>query len=254
MFTLNGRTALVTGGSRGLGYAMAEAIGRAGARLVITARKPDELASAQEQLQSHGIDVVTEVHDVADVETTPKLIERIRSAVGGIDVLINNAGATWGAPALDYPPHAWRKVCSVNLDGTWELTRSIARQFMVPQSRGVIVIVASVAGLRAGDADDVPTIAYNATKAAQIAMARSLAAEWGRHGIRVNALLPGWFYSRMTANTLERRGQAYAARTPLGRIGEPSADIGGPIVFLASDASRYVTATTLIVDGGLSAV
>jgi NAD(P)-dependent dehydrogenase (short-subunit alcohol dehydrogenase family) len=252
MFTLNGQTALITGGSRGLGYAMAEALGRAGARIVITARKPDELSTAQAQLRSQGIDVVTEVHDVSDVEATPKLIERIRSAVGTINVLINNAGATWGAPALEYPALAWRKVCAVNLDGTWELTRRIAREFMVPQSRGVIVMVASVAGLRAGDADDVPTIAYNATKAAQIAMARNLAAEWGRHGIRVNAILPGWFHSRMTANTLERRGQAYVARTPLARIGDPSTDIGGPVVFLASDASRYVTGTTLIVDGGFS--
>lgn len=252
MFTLDGRTALVTGGSRGLGYAMAEALARAGARVVMTARKPDELASAQRQLKSTGIDVITEVHDVADIKSTPHLIERIRAAVGTIDVLVNNAGTTWGASALEYPEHAWRKVCAVNLDGAWELTRSIAREFMVPQGRGVIVMVASVAGLRAGEPDDVPTIAYNTTKAAQIAMARCLAAEWGRYSIRVNSLLPGWFHSRMTAKTLETRAAAHAARTPLGRIGEPSRDIAGPIVFLASDASQFVTGTTLVVDGGLS--
>lgn len=254
MFRLDGRTALVTGGSRGLGYAMAEALGQAGARVIITARKSDELAQARERLESHGIEALAYVQDVADVKAIPDFVKRIGGEAGVLDVLVNNAGTTWGAPALEYPEHAWRKVCSVNLDGTWELTRGIARELMVPQGRGAIVFVASVAGVRAGEAGDVPTIAYNTTKAAQIAMARCLAAEWGPYGIRVNALLPGWFYSRMTAKTLEARGQAYAARTPLGRVGDPSADIAGPIVFLASDASRYVTATTLVVDGGISAV
>ena len=254
MFSLDGRTALVTGGSRGLGHAMAAALGQAGARLVITARKADELEAARRHLEAKHLEVVSAVHDVADVDTIPRLIEQVRSTVGTIDILVDNAGATWGAPAVEYPRHAWRKVCGVNLDGTWELTRAIAREFMLPRGHGVIVVVSSVAGLRAAGPDDVPTIAYNVSKAGQIAMVRSLAAEWGHYGIRVNALLPGWFHTRMTAEILETRGRSYVASVPLGRIGEPSTDIGGPIVFLASDASRYVTGAALVVDGGVSVI
>jgi NAD(P)-dependent dehydrogenase (short-subunit alcohol dehydrogenase family) len=249
---LAGRVALVTGASRGLGLAMARALGRAGARLIITARKSAELEDAAQQLRSAGIEVLARTADVGTVAATPDLVRDLVNETGQIDVLVNNAGATWGAAAAEHPYEAWQKVMDVNLNGAWVLTQQVAVQSMLPRRSGSIVFVASILGL-GGNRGMTPTVAYNSSKAAQINLARSLAAEWGPHGVRVNALLPGWFLTRMSRGTLAEYGDPLLAAIPLGRFGDPEADITGPMLFLASDMSRYVTGQTLVVDGGMTA-
>jgi NAD(P)-dependent dehydrogenase (short-subunit alcohol dehydrogenase family) len=253
LFDVEGKVALVTGGSRGLGYGMARALGHAGATVVITARKDGELQEAVESLRSEGIDVRGIAADVGKAEGAVGLVEDVLSGCDRIDVLINNAGATWGAPAEEYTQQAWQKVVDVNLTGTWALTQAVAVRSMIPQRSGSIVIVASTAGLFGNRPNDMHTVAYNTTKAGQINLARTLAGEWGKYGIRVNALLPGWFPTRMTKGTLEHAGDSYVQRVPIGRLGEES-DVYGPILFLASSASRYVTGHLTVVDGGMSAV
>lgn len=253
LFTLHGKVALVSGGSRGLGLDMARGLGQAGAKLVITARKASELDDAAAQLRSEGIDVAALVSDLADPESLRQLVGRVLQDHGDIHVLVNNAGVTWAAPAEELTLEAWRRVVDVNLTGTWALTQEVAVRTMIPRRQGSVVMIASVAGLAGNRPGGVQMMVYNATKAGQINMTRSLAAEWGRHGIRVNAILPGWFPTRLTRHTLEQLGQDSAREIPLQRLGE-AGDLAGPVVFLAADASRYVTGHALAVDGGMSAV
>ena len=254
LFQLDGKLALITGASQGLGLHMAMALGLAGARVAITARKAVELDQAQGYLQAAGVNVVALQHDLARVASTPVLVDEIDRRCGPIDVLVNNAGATWGGPAATLELANWQKVVDVNLTGTWVLTQAVATRFMIPRKTGSIIIISSVQGLGGIAPGGTPTVVYNTTKAAQINLARSLAAEWGCHNVRVNAILPSWFPTKMTRSTLEHAGDSILARTPLGRLGDPEADIGGPVLFLASEASRYITGHALAVDGGLSAV
>lgn len=252
IFSLDGQVALITGGSRGLGLAMAHALGAAGAKLIITARKQAELDAACEQLEHAGYSAHAIRHDIGEATQAGPLVGAALDAHGRIDVLVNNAGATWGAPAEVHPWEAWQKVYNVNVHGTWALTQAVAVRAMIPRRRGAIVMVASIAGLGGNAPGEIPTVAYNSSKAAQIGLTRSLAAEWGRYGIRVNALLPGVFPSKMSASLIEQQGAQYIARAPLGRLGDARADLSGPIVFLASEASRFITGAALAVDGGFS--
>jgi gluconate 5-dehydrogenase len=254
IFGLKGKLALVTGGSRGLGFQMAAALGRAGVRVVITARKEAELAEAQAELRAEGIDVLALQHSLSDFGAAAALIERIENEMGSVDILVNNAGTTWGGSAETLQMANWQKVLDVNLSGTWALTQAVANRFMIPRKSGSIIFVASVQGLGGVAPGGTPTLAYNTTKAAQINLARTLAAEWGPYGIRVNALLPGWFPTKMTRATLAVEGHGFVERIPLGRLGDPARDIDGPLIFLASDASRYVTGHALVVDGGMTSV
>lgn len=253
LFDVTGKVVLISGGSRGLGFAMARALGYGGATVFITARKEGELQEAVSALRAEGLEVHGVTADVANADGAGPLVDEVLSRCSRIDVLVNNAGATWGAPAEDYTPQAWQKVIDVNLTGTWALTQAVAVRAMIPQRSGSIVIVASTSGLFGNRPKGMQTVAYNTTKAGQINLARTLAGEWGGYGIRVNALLPGWFPTRMTRGTLEHSGDAYAERVPLGRLGEDP-DMYGPILFLASAASRYVTGQLMVVDGGMSAV
>jgi NAD(P)-dependent dehydrogenase (short-subunit alcohol dehydrogenase family) len=244
---------MITGASRGLGLAMALALGKAGARLIITARRSGELEASAQRLRAAGITVLARTADVGNVAATPELVQQLLRETGHIDVLINNAGATWGAAATEYPYDAWRKVMDVNVNGAWVLTQQVALQSMLPRQSGAIVFVASILGL-GGNRAMTPTVAYNASKAALINLARSLAVEWGPRGVRVNALLPGWFPTKMSRGTLAANEAALLASIPLARFGDPDADITGPVLFLASDLSRYVTGQSLVVDGGMTAL
>lgn len=252
LFDLSGRVALITGASRGLGLSMARALGQAGAKVLLTARKRDELDAAADELRASRCHVATYVHEVAQIDTTPSLVGRMLDEFGHIDVLVNNAGSTWGAPTADYPWAAWRKVLDVNLNGAFALTREVAVRSMLPRRRGSIVTTASVRGLRGNIPGSEYTVAYNVAKAAQINLTRALAAEWGMQGVRVNALVPGWFPTKMTHGTLQKQERELTSRIPMGRLGDADKDLAGPILFLASDASRYVTGQTLIVDGGMT--
>lgn len=253
LFDLKGRTALVTGGSRGLGLQIAQALGEAGAKLMLTARKPDELEEAVQTLQAQGIDARWIAADCAREDDIQRLVSETLQRLGDIDIVVNNAGAAWGAPAEDHPLEAWDKVMNLNVRGYFILSRAIGRACMIPRRRGSIINVASIAGL-GGNPPDMRTIAYNTSKGAVINFTRALAAEWGRYGIRVNAICPGFFPSKMTRGTLQAMGEErLAAHAPLNRLGDDE-DLKGVAVLFASDAGKHITGQWLAVDGGVSAV
>jgi len=248
LFDLSGRIALVTGGSRGLGLQMAEALGEMGARIAITARRSDELAEAAARLKSGNIGVQTFVADLAQLAEIPGLVDRVTGALGPIDILVNNAGTTWGAPAEDHPLEAWHKVMNLNVNANFVLSQAVARRSMIERRSGKIINISSVAGLSGGGAG-ITTVAYNTSKAALINLTRSLAAEWGRYNINVNAICPGFFPSRMSRGVLEKIEASVIAQTPLHRLGGED-DLKGVVVFLASEASRHITGQFIAVDGG----
>jgi NAD(P)-dependent dehydrogenase (short-subunit alcohol dehydrogenase family) len=248
LFDLTGKVAIVTGGSRGLGLQMAEALGEMGARLAITARKADELAAAKALLEKQGVEVLTVVSDLSQFEQIPGLVTKVLDHYGRIDILVNNAGATWAAAAEDYPDEAWMKVINLNVNGMFFLTREVGRRAFIPQKSGKIIVTASIAGLR-GNPPNMATIAYNTSKGADVNFVRALAAEWGKYNINVNAICPGFFPSKMASGLLEKLGDQIIADTALGRVGGDQ-DLKGAVVFLASEASRHVTGHALVVDGG----
>jgi len=252
LFDLSGRTALVTGGSRGLGLAMATALAEMGARVAITARKVDELAEAQEQLRAEGHEVLTLTSDLSKPETIKPLVEGVAAALGPIDVLVNNAGTSWGAPAEDYPLEAWRKVIDLNLTGTWELTRQVATACMIPRRYGRVINIASIAALR-GSTSDFKAVAYNASKGGLVALTKALAGEWGTYGIAVNAICPGFIPSKMSRAVLKNIGEAVIEATPLHQLGTDD-DMKGIVVLLAGAAARHITGQIFSVDGGITAV
>jgi NAD(P)-dependent dehydrogenase (short-subunit alcohol dehydrogenase family) len=251
LFELKGRVALITGGSRGLGLQIAQALGEMGARIAISARKPAELDEAKSQLAKYGIDALTVVNDLAKAEQVPALVEKVVAHYGAINILVNNAGTTWGAPAEQYPIEAWNKVMTLNASSVFALSQAVANRCFIAQRSGNIIVVASVAALRIST--HMQAAAYYASKAAALHLTRALAAEWGPHGIRVNAICPGFFPSKMSSGLLQTIEASVIERTPLGRLGGDT-DLMGAAVYLASDASRHVTGQYIAVDGGASAV
>jgi NAD(P)-dependent dehydrogenase (short-subunit alcohol dehydrogenase family) len=250
LLDLTGKSAIVTGGSRGIGLQMAEALGEMGARVTLTARKQDELDAARAHLVALGVDCATFAGDLALPALVPKLVDGVLASSGAIDILVNNAGCNWAAPAEDYPDAGWRKVMNLNLDAAFYLSREVAKRSMIPRRSGKIVNIASIAGLGGNPPEwAMTTAAYNTSKGALIALTRTLAAEWGPYNINVNAICPGFFPSKMTAVTLDRIEQMVLRMTPLNRLGG-SEDLKGSVVFLASEASRHVTGHALAVDGG----
>lgn len=249
-FDLTDKIALITGGSRGLGLQMATAFGEMGARVAISARKPDELAAARSQLEAQGIEALTVTNDLSRIESIPGLVDGVVDHFGTIDILVNNAGATWGAPAEDYPAEAWQKVMDLNMNALFFLSQYVGKHVMIPRRSGKIINIASIAGL-AGNPPGMTTIAYNTSKGAVINFTRALAAEWGRHNINVNAICPGFFPSKMSAGLLAKLEKQVIAMTPLQRIGGDE-DLKGTAVFLASEASRHITGQYIAVDGGVS--
>ena len=246
LFDLSGRTALVTGGSRGLGLQIAEALIEMGAKVAITARKKDELEEAKKHL---GASASAFVCDIGKREAIPPLVEQC----GRVDILVNNAGATWGAPAEEHPLEAWDKLVNVNLTGLFVLSQLVAKKWMIPAKRGRIVNVASVAGLLGQDPRYAPTAAYTATKHGVVGLTRQLAAEWGIHGITVNAICPGFFPSKMTRATLATAGELVKEWTPTRSLGNDE-DLKGIAVLLASDAGRHISGQAIAVDGGASVI
>ncbi len=254
LFDLKDKVALVTGGSRGIGLQMAEALGEMGARVALAARKQDELDAARAHLAAQAIDCLTIAADVTQPDAPARIVDAVDAHWGPVDVLVNNAGTNWGAAAEDYPDDAWRKVMTLNLDAAFRLTREVARRSMIPRRSGKVISISSVSGMYGNPpAWRMGMVAYNASKGALISMTRGLAAEWGRHNVNVNAICPGFFPSRMSQAVLDRIGQDVLAMTPLGRLGGPE-DLKGAVVFLASEASRHVTGQALVVDGGCAIV
>jgi gluconate 5-dehydrogenase len=253
LLSLEGKTALVTGGSRGLGLQMAEALGEMGAKLALTARKKDELDEAVLHLRKKDVAAEAFVCDIGKREAIAPMAEAVLSKLGRVDILVNNAGATWGAPAEDHPLEAWDKLVNVNLTGAFILAQLIGKKSMIPAKWGRIVNVASIAGLMGQDTRIVRTIAYNATKGGLVNFTRALAAEWGQHGITVNAICPGFFPSKMTRATLGTTGELIRDWTPTKRLGNDE-DLKGLVVLLASEASRHITGQAIAVDGGATII
>jgi NAD(P)-dependent dehydrogenase (short-subunit alcohol dehydrogenase family) len=251
LFDLSGKTAIVTGGGKGIGRHLAEGLAEAGADIVVCARQADRCEQAAAELEQLGVRALGLGCDVRDPEQVQEVVTRTVSDFGGVDILVNNAGTVWGAPPEDTPLHGWQKVVDVNLTGVFLFSQAAGRR-MIDDDGGTIVNIASVAGLRSGHPEVMNAIAYNTTKGGVIAFTRDLAGKWAHHGIRVNAIAPGWFPSDMANFVLDQFGEEIKSRIPLGRFGGPE-DLKGAVVFLASDASAYVTAQTLVVDGGQSA-
>ena len=253
LFDLSGKTALVTGGSRGLGLQMAQALGEAGARIMLSSRKAEDLEQAVAELQAAGIDALWIAADCAREDDIARLASETVQRMGDVDILVNNAGATWGAPAEDHPLAAWDKVMNLNVRGYFLLSQAIARHSMIPRRGGRIINVASIAGL-AGNPFAMKTIAYNTSKGAVLNFTRALAGEWGAHGINVNAICPGFFKTRMTTVLIETLNEErMTAQAPLRRLGDDE-DLKGITLLYASDAGKHITGQWLAVDGGVSAI
>ena len=252
LFNLEGRTALVTGGSRGLGLQIAHALGEAGARIMLSSRKAGDLEEATAELQAAGIDTRWIAADCSREEDIRKLADQTLERMGDVDILVNNAGAAWGAPAEDHPVEGWDKVMNLNVRGYFILSQHIAKRSMIPRKRGRIVNIASIAGL-GGNPPELQMIAYNTSKGAVITFTQALAGEWGRYGINVNAICPGFFPSKMTRATLQEHGEQLARRAPLQRLGDDE-DLKGTALLFASDAGKHITGQWLAVDGGVSVI
>lgn len=249
LFELKGRVALVTGGSRGLGLQIAQGLGEMGASIAISARKPAELEEAKSQLAQQGIEALTVVNDLTRPDQVPALLDAVVGHFGKIDILVNNAGTSWGAPAEQHPLEAWNRVMTLNATSVFMLSQAVANRCFLPQRSGNIIVIASVAALRVGA--QMKAAAYYTSKAAALQLTRVLAAEWGPFGIRVNAICPGFFPSKMSSGVLEKIEASVIRQTPLGRLGNDT-DLMGAAVYLASDASRHVTGQYIAVDGGVS--
>ncbi len=253
LFSLSGQTALITGGSRGLGLQMAQALGQAGARVMLSARKADELAHACDTLKAQGIDAQWIAADCARDDEIERLSSETLAALGQVDVLVNNAGASWGAPAEEHPIEAWDKVMNLNVRGYFLLSKAIANGCMIKRKSGSIINVASIAGL-GGNPPGMKTIAYNTSKGAVINFTKTLGAEWGAYGIRVNAICPGFFRTKLANGLIDQLGEEELAKnSPLGRLGDDE-DLKGLTLLYATRAGKHITGQWMAVDGGVSAV
>ena len=255
LFDLTGKVALITGGTKGLGLQMAEALGEQGAKIFLNARNPAEVEDVVAQLNARGIEAGGIACDLGKPEGNPvaTLVDAAEARFGTVDILINNAGTTWGQPAVEHSYAGWQKVMGLNVDVCFLMAQEVARRFMIPQGSGKIINIASIAGLKGnGPNTGVFTVAYNTSKAAAINLTRALAGEWGAHGIHVNAICPGYFTTKL-AKGLDHVSESIIHNTPLGRVGGED-DIKGLALFFASDASRHVTGQAVAVDGGYSAV
>jgi NAD(P)-dependent dehydrogenase (short-subunit alcohol dehydrogenase family) len=250
IFDLTNRVAIISGGSVGLGRQMAEGLAEMGATLVLCARKKERCEQAAAELQAAGVKVLALACDVKDASSIRRVADATLEKFGRIDILINNAGTSWGAPVETMTLEQWNKVIETNLTGTFLFSQAVGRA-MIAQRSGKIINIASVAGLK-GSSPKFSAIGYSSSKGGVIIFTKDLACKWGMHNIQVNAIAPGWFPTDMSEKVIERNKESLLAGIPLGRFGGPQ-DLKGAVIFLASDASNFVTGHTLVVDGGQSA-
>lgn len=249
LFKLEGKTAIVTGGGRGLGAQIAQGFAEAGANVIVCSRKLEACEETADHLRGLGVKALALKCDVTNEQDVENVVRRTVEEFGKVDILVNNSGATWGAPAEKMPLDAWQKVMNVNVTGTFLMSRA-AGQVMIKQKSGKIINISSVAGLGGIDPELMDTIGYNTSKGAVITFTKDLAAKWGQHNINVNALAPGFFPTKMSEVLIERGREQFLKQTPLNRFGTDE-DLKGAALFLASQASDYITGDVIVVDGGM---
>lgn len=250
LFRLTGKTAIVTGGGRGLGAQIAKGFAEAGANVVLCSRNIEACIEMSKELEALGVRSIGLACDVTNQHDVKKVVEETMKIFGTIDILVNNSGATWGAPVVDMPYEAWKKVMDVNVNGTFLMSQEVGK-IMIEQENGKIINIASVAGLGGTHPSFMDTIGYNTSKGAVITFTKDLAAKWGQHNINVNAIAPGFFPTKMSKVTIEQGHEYILNSTPLNRLGSEE-DLKGVALFLASKASDYMTGDILLVDGGMS--
>jgi len=252
LFRLDGKTAIVTGGGRGLGQYMAEALSDAGANVVLCSRKLEPLEEVRDEITARGGKALAMACDVTDPGDVEAVVSAAEESFGSVDVVVNNSGATWGAPPDEMPLERFDQVMAVNVRGTFLMSQAAGRRMIRRGSGGTIINISSVAGLVGGHPDYMQTVGYNTSKGAVISMTRDLATSWARHNINVNAIAPGWFPTRMSGALIEKFEEKMLEGIPLHRFGNPE-DLKGVVVFLASPAAAYITGQTVVVDGGATA-
>jgi NAD(P)-dependent dehydrogenase (short-subunit alcohol dehydrogenase family) len=252
LFDLTGKTAIITGGGRGLGEQMAEGLAEAGANIVLCSRKKEACQQVADRLATTGVKTLALACDISQPEDIKNVVHQTIEKFGRIDILINNSGATWGAPVEEMPLEAWQKVMNINVTGTFLMSQEAGKE-MIKQKAGKIINIASIAGLGGTDPQYMDTIGYNTSKGAVITFTKDLAVKWGQHNIQVNAIAPGFFPTKMSGAIMEQGKDYFLSQTPLKRFGS-EADLKGVSVFLASAASNYITGDILTVDGGVHAM
>jgi len=249
LFDLTGKTAIVTGGSRGIGKEMAEGLAEAGANLMLCARRTEWLEDTVAEFQNRGFIVAGKTCDVSKPEDVQAVVDDTVRQFGSVDILINNAGISWGAMPEDMPLAKWQQVIDVNLTGCFLFAQAVGRE-MLGRESGSIINIASISGLTSS-ANGPFYAGYAASKAGLIGLTRELAASWGRKGIRVNAIAPGFFHSRLADAVIDIYERSIQENNVIPRIGQEG-ELKGVAVFLASDASSYITGQTIVVDGGMT--
>ncbi|USK86673.1 SDR family oxidoreductase [Peribacillus asahii] len=251
LFDLTGQVAVVTGGGRGLGKQIAEGFAEAGANVVVCSRKEAACMEVSEQLKKMGVESLALKCDITNPEDIENLVAKTLEKFGRIDILVNNSGATWGAPVEEMPLSAWQKVINTNVTGTFLMSQAVGK-VMLEQQYGKIINIASVAGLKGSNPKLMDTIGYNSSKGAVVTFTKDLAVKWGPRGIYVNAIAPGFFPTQMSKVTMEKGSEQFLEGTPLRKFGTEN-DLKGAAVFLASKASDFITGEILVVDGGTNA-
>jgi NAD(P)-dependent dehydrogenase (short-subunit alcohol dehydrogenase family) len=249
-FSLAGEVSVVTGAKRGIGRALAIALAEAGSDVALLVRGADEVAPLLEELAGHGVRAIAVDADVTDADQVTSAADEVIDQLGRVDVLVNNAGACIHRPALDVPPDEWQTVMDVNVNGVWHCAQAFGRK-MIEQGRGVIINIGSISAIIVNRPQWQP--AYNASKAAVHQLTRSLAVEWAPHGVRVNALAPGYVKTEMAPVDDPRFKPRWIDDAPMQRFATPE-ELGPTIVYLASDASTFMTGEVLVLDGGYTVV
>jgi len=249
LFRLDGKVAIVTGGSRGLGFWMAEGLAEAGANIVLCARKLEPCEEASRAIREIGVRSLAVGCDVTDPDAVRALVGKTVSEFGRVDILINNAGFLWEEPLENMSLEKWNRTLAINATGTFLCTQEVGKQ-MIKQRQGKIVNIASVAALVSADPELSNTVAYSASKGAVVALTRDLARKWCQYNININAIAPGYFATKMSRFLVENRQTQLMRTIQMKRLGTKD-DVKGVAVFLCSAAANYITGQTLAVDGGV---